>query len=83
MSFVIPYDQMNMRGPIWMAIKQLQQLSSRTIEWDRVRGWPQAIKCVFALVVRYELSTQVAVDLVLILLFIKTCVIISHDVICR
>ena len=72
-----PYNQMNVCRSVWMAIQQLQKLSSRSIEWDRVWGWLQAIKCVFALIIRYELPTQVAVDLVFILLFVKACVIVS------
>jgi hypothetical protein len=62
---------MNVCRPVWMAIQQLQKLSSRTIEWDWVWGWLEAIKRVFALIVRHELSTQVAVDLIFILLFVK------------
>jgi hypothetical protein len=54
-----------------MAIQQLQKLSSRTIEWDRVWGWLEAIKRVFTLIVRHELPTQVAVGLIFILLFVK------------
>jgi hypothetical protein len=62
---------MNVCRPVWVAIQQLQKLSSRTIEWDRVWGWLEAIKCVFALIVRHKLPAQVAVDLIFVLLFVK------------
>lgn len=66
------YNQVNMRRPIGVAVQKLQQLASRPIEWDRVRGGPQAIKAIFPISIRHKLASQVAVDLVGILLFIKT-----------
>ena len=64
---------MYVRGPVWVAVHQLQKLPSRTIERHRIRRWLEAIEGIFALVVRHELPTQVAVYLLLILLFVKTC----------
>jgi hypothetical protein len=72
-----PYNQMNVCRPVWMAIQQLQKFSSRTIEWDRVWGWLEAIKRVFTLIVRHELPPPVAVGLIFILLFVKAWVIVS------
>lgn len=63
---------MNVRWPIGVAVQKLQQLASRPIEWDRVGRGPQAIKAIFPVTIRHKLASQVAVDLVGILLFIKT-----------
>ena len=70
MSEVVAHNQMYVRGPVWMAIHQLQELPRRTIEWDRVRSWFEAVERIFALIVRHEFPTQVAIFLLLILLFV-------------
>jgi hypothetical protein len=63
--------------PVWMAIHQLQKLPGRAIEWNRVRGWLEAIESIFAFVVCHEFPTQVAIYLVLILLFVQAWFVIS------
>jgi hypothetical protein len=62
---------MYVRRSVWMAIHQLEKLSSRSIKWDRVRRWLEAIESIFALVVRHKLPAQVVIYLVLILLFVE------------
>jgi hypothetical protein len=57
MGIVAAYNQMYVRGPVWMAIQQLQELSSWTIKRDRVRRWFEAIESIFALVIRHEFPT--------------------------
>ena len=65
------YDEMNVSWSIWMSVQQLQNLASRSIEWDRIWRGSQTIERVLALLVCLELATKVLITLIVILLLIQ------------
>jgi hypothetical protein len=65
------YDQVNVSRAIWVSIQQLQNLASRTVIWDRIRRWLEAVEGIFAILVGGDSSSQVAVLLVWVLLLVE------------
>jgi hypothetical protein len=64
------YNQMNVCWPVWVAVEQIQQLASWSIERDGVGCWPNAVECIFTVLVRHKLASQVEVFLVRVLLLV-------------
>lgn len=55
-----------------MTIHQFQDLASRTIVGNRVRGRAQAVEPILALLIRLELAAQIELDLLGVLLLIQS-----------
>ena len=69
-SFMLAYNQVNVRRSIWVTVEQLQDFASRAIEGHGVRCWLEAVESIFALIVCDELATEVMFHLFLVLLFV-------------
>lgn len=77
------YNEMDMRWSIWVSIKQLEQFSGWSIEWNWIWCWLQAIPGVLTVLVRHELASKVVVTLVIVLLFVHAIGRRLPDINCR
>lgn len=66
------YDQVDMSRAIWVPVQQLQDLARRTVIWDRIRRWLEAVEGILAILVGGHSSSQVAVLLVWVLLLVES-----------
>jgi len=64
----ISYHHVDVGRTHWVTVEKLEELIRWTIGWKRVGGWAKADKAVLAVLVGQELSTQVVVLLVLLVL---------------
>ncbi len=53
-----------------MSVHKLEKLAGRSIAWDRVKGRSQALEIVEALGAGAELSKEIELNLVRVLLFV-------------
>lgn len=71
------HHEMDVSRSHWVPVQQLQQRTSKSISWQRVCGWLQAVEVVLSVLVASEFSSQVVVDLVLwvleIVLSVRRC----------
>lgn len=70
---------MNMRRTVRVAVEELQQLACRAIVWNGIWCRPNAVICVFTVLICHELAAQVQIFLVgVLLLVVSVCGALPH-----